>query len=364
MDKEIYQGLKKVFEQNLKAALITVTSALGSTPRKPGAKMLVFADGTSVGTIGGGYGEVEVRREAFKVIVARSPKIHYLNMTADLDQEDGMVCGGIMELFIDYLSFQGPVEQTNLYKGYLSALRDYHDPILVTVLEATEELWIGKKLFIRNNGDILGDLGSEELNRIAVESAEIGGEKFYPLLISLDSRFELCEPSRTKATIRLLIEPPTTVVQLLILGAGDIAQSLLNMAKILGYEVTVVDDRPFIFNSTRYNEADRIICTDLERALDAININPQTFVVIVARGSNSDKACLRKVINQPARYIGMLGSNRKVKALKSELEKEGVCGELLQKLYSPIGLKIRAETPAEIAVSILSQVIKVQKRLA
>lgn len=364
MDKEIYQGLKKVFQQNLKAALITVTSVLGFTPYKPGAKMLVFADGTSVGTLGGGDGEVEARREAFKVIVARSPRIHYLNLTVDSDQEDGMVCGSIMELFIEYLGYQSPVEQTYLNKYYLSAFRDCYDPILVTIIEATEELWVGKKLFIKNNGDIFGDLGSEELNKVALESAEKGGGKFYPLLISLDSGFQLCEPSKMKATFRLLIEPPTTAVQLLILGAGDIAQSLVTMAKILGYEVTVVDDRPFVFNSIQYNEADRIICADLEQALNAININPQTFVVIVPRGADSDKVCLRKVIHQPAGYIGMMGSNRKVKALKSELEKEGVCGELLKKLYSPIGLKIRAETPAEIAVSILSQVIKVQKQLA
>lgn len=136
------------------------------------------------------------------------------------------------------------------------------------------------------------------------------------------------------------------------------------MAKILGYEVTVVDDRPSFANSTRFNGADRIICDDFERALDAININPQKFVVIVTKGSYSDKVCLRKVINQPARYIGMMGSYRKVKALKAELEEEGVRSESLQKLYSPIGLKIGAETPVEIAVSILSQLIKVQKQLA
>lgn len=364
MDKDIYQGLEKVYEQNLAAALITVTSALGSTPRKPGAKMLVLADGTTVGSIGGGYGEAEARREAFKVIVAHAPKIHYLNMTADINQNEGVVCGGIMELFIDYLGSQSPVEQSNLSYDYLSALKDCHDPILVTVIEAAKEEWIGKKLFLKNNGDILGDLGSEDLNKVAIESAEINGGKFYPLLINLNSELELCEPSKTKAAFRLLIEPPTTVVRLLILGAGDIAQSLVTMAKILGYEVTVVDDRPFIINSTRFCEADRIICGDLDRVLDSVNINLQTFIVIVTRGSNSDKACLRKVINQPARYIGMVGSYRKVKALKAALEKEGVCSELLQKLYSPIGLKIRAETPAEIAVSILGQVIKVRKQLA
>ena len=133
------------------------------------------------------------------------------------------------------------------------------------------------------------------------------------------------------------------------------------MAKIIGYEVSVVDDRPSFANSARFPTADTIICDDFERALDAININPQTFVVIITRGHRYDKVCLRKVINQPASYIGMIGSRKRVKALLAELEEEGVPNKLLQKLYSPIGLKIGAETPEEIAVSILSELIKVQR---
>ena len=363
MEKEVYLGLKKVFDQNLDAALITVTNVLGSTPRKPGAKMLVFADGTTVGTIGGGCGEAEARREAFNVLGAHSSKIFYLNMTADIAQEEGMVCGGIMGLFIDYLGAQSPIEQTHLHQEYLSALESFANPTLVTVIEATEERLVGKKLFVQNNGDVQGDLSLEALNRVALESAKTGGRRCQPVLISLDSEFELCETSVTKAAYRLLVEPPTTVVKLLILGAGHIALPLATMAKIVGYEVAVVDDRPSFANPARFSTADTIICNDFERALDAININPQTFVVIITRGHRYDKVCLRKVINQPASYIGMIGSRKRVKALIAELEEEGVSSEALQKLYSPIGLKIGAETPEEIAVSILSELIKVQREL-
>ena len=363
MDNEIYLGLKKVFEQNLEAALITVTSGLGSVPRRPGAKMLVFADGTTFGTIGGGCGEAEARREAFNVLSARAPKIHFLNMTADVAQEEGMVCGGIMGLFIDYLGSQSSEDLTTLNKEYLSALESYNNPILVTVIEATQEELIGKKLFIKNNENIVGDLGLEQLNAIAKESAETEGKRCKPSLISLDSEFEPCVSSVTKASYRLLIEPPTTVVQLLILGAGHIARPLATMAKIVGYEVTVVDDRPSFANTARFSTADSVICNDFEHAIEAININPQTFVVIITRGHRYDKVCLRKVINHPAGYIGMIGSRKRVKALITELEEEGVSSDLLKKMYSPIGLKIGAETPEEIAVSILSELIKVQREL-
>lgn len=361
MDKEVYLGLKKVFHQKLEAALITVTSVLGSTPRKPGAKMLVFADGTTVGTIGGGCGEAEGRREALNSIAAYSSKIYCLNMTADMAQDEGMVCGGVMELFIDYLGFQSSMEQTNLNEEYLSAINETSNPIMVTVIKALDEQLVGRKLVIKNTGDIIGDLGLNELSRIAQESAKIGGKSYQPQLINLDANFEPCISSVPKASYRLLLEPPTTVVQLVILGAGHIALPLAAMAKIVGYEVTVVDDRSSFANSARFPNADTIVCDDFERALDSININPQTFVVIITRGHRYDKVCLRKVINQSASYIGMIGSRKRVKALLAELEEEGVPNELLQKLYSPIGLNIGAETPEEIAVCILGELIKVQR---
>jgi len=354
MEKEVTLGLKKAFEQNLAAALITVTSVLGSTPRKPGAKMIVLADGTTAGTIGGGCGEAEARREAFNVLSSHSSKNHCLNMTADMAQEDGMVCGGIMELFIDYLD----TEALSRFETF-----NDNDPILVTVIEAADERLIGKKLLIKSNGDVSGNLGLEKLNTAALESAKTDLKRCQPLLMCLDAEFKPCKTSVTKATYRCLIEPPTTVVQLLILGAGHIALPLATMAKILGYEVTVVDDRLSFANSARFSTADTVICNNFEQAIEGITINPQTFVVIITRGHRYDKVCLQKVIHQPAAYIGMIGSRKRVKALIAELEEEGIPSELLQKLYSPIGLKIGAETPEEIAVSILGELIKVQREL-
>ncbi|EHQ88362.1 XdhC family protein [Desulfosporosinus youngiae] len=363
MEKEVYLGLIKAFDLKQAVALITITGVRGSTPRKPGAKMLVFPDGTTVGTIGGGCGEAEARREALNVLASRSSKIHHLNMTADIAQDEGMVCGGIMELFIDYLDAHSPENETCLIKDYLSAQEDTAAPVLVTVIEAFEESLIGKKMFVKNNGEVVGDLGAEELSKVALESAKVGGKGYRPLLVSLDSRFEPCDTAKTKPAFRFLVEPPTTVVKLLILGAGHIALPLATMAKIVGYEVSVVDDRPSFANSSRFPTADAVICDDFERAIDGIKINSQTFVVIITRGHRYDKVCLRKVINQPASYIGMIGSRKRVKALIAELVEEGVPSELLQDLHSPIGLKIGAETPEELAVSILGELISVQREL-
>ena len=361
MEKEIYFGLQKALNEKQEAALITVTGVLGSVPRKPGAKMLVLADGTTIGTIGGGCGEAEGRQEALQVIAAARAKPYELNMTAEMAEEEGMVCGGIMELFIDYLGFEASEKEAELYEKYLKALQETENPTMVTVIAAENEELIGKKLFVKGNGETTGDLGVEALNTAGLENAQIELKGFRPQRIALNADFEPSAFTERKAAYRLFIEPASAEVRLLILGAGHIAMPLALMAKVVGYEVTVVDDRLAFANYARFPTADEVICNDFAAALDGLEITPQTFVVVITRGHRYDKVCLQKVLGQPAAYIGMIGSRKRVKALFAELEEEGVPKELLQKIYSPIGLKIGAETPEELAVCILGELIQVQR---
>lgn len=365
MNKDIYVGLEKVVRQKAEAALITVVNVLGSTPRKPGAKMLVLADGTTVGTIGGGCGEAEGMREALNVIASGAAKGYSLNMTAEMAEEEGMVCGGVMELFIDYLGPRNTEEQTEFLQAYLAAVQGAENPTLVTVVDAPDRQLLGRKLFARNYGgtaEFAGGLGMKELDIVAKESAQIESKTFRPQLMVLDNQFEPARSSGKRGDYRLFMEPMSDVRRLLILGAGHIAIPLAAMAKIVGYEVTVVDDRPSFANALRFPDADEVICDNFASALEKIEIDAQTFVVIVTRGHRYDKVCLRRVIDRPAAYIGMIGSRKRVKALFAELEEDGVSRTLLEKVYSPIGLKIGAETPAEIAVCILGELIQVQKR--
>jgi xanthine dehydrogenase accessory factor len=133
------------------------------------------------------------------------------------------------------------------------------------------------------------------------------------------------------------------------------------MANLLGYQVTVVDDRPAFANRSRFPNAKEVICNDFGRAVQQLAVSPKTFVVIVTRGHRHDKLCLQGLITRPTAYIGMIGSRRRVKALIKELAAEGIAPEDLQKLHSPIGLDIAAETPEEIAAGILAELIKVHR---
>ncbi|WP_425803832.1 XdhC family protein [Desulfitobacterium sp. Sab5] len=354
---DIKEGLQEIAGGNSQAAvLVTIVSVKGSTPRSPGARMIVFGDGRTYGTIGGGCGEAEVRREALNALRYRINKWYTLDMTNDTAEEEGMVCGGTMDVFIEYVD----ESQAEFLSKCLQFINQKDTFVLLTLVRSDDSAQVGKKLLITNSEHQFGDLGCPDLNSAAIELYAAIGKENKPRLINLDHEFKVQE-NNTGFKYQLFYEKVTAPIELLVLGGGHIALPLCEMGKILGYHVTVVDDRPYFANTQRFSSVDKVICNDFCKALEEIEVTPATFIVIVTRGHRHDKICLRQVIERPAGYIGMIGSKRRVKALMSELAEEGISVELLNKVYSPIGLKISAETPQEIAVSILAEIIQVQR---
>jgi xanthine dehydrogenase accessory factor len=150
--------------------------------------------------------------------------------------------------------------------------------------------------------------------------------------------------------------------RLILLGGGHIAQPLCEVGALLGFEVVVADDRPFFANKTRFPKADSVICNSFDRAVDELNIGGEDYVCIITRGHRYDAQCLRQILSGAMPYyLGMIGSKRRVSALKTQLTNEGFSGELLDKLNAPIGLPIYAETTAEIAVSIAAQLVEYRR---
>jgi xanthine dehydrogenase accessory factor len=145
-----------------------------------------------------------------------------------------------------------------------------------------------------------------------------------------------------------------------ICGAGHISIPIINMCKLLDLPVTVIDDRLTFVNNAINAGADNVICEPFEKALDQIKGDNGTFFVIVTRGHRYDQICLQKIIDKENSYIGMIGSKLRVAKVLNYLEEQGIDREKLQKVYTPIGLKIGAETPAEISVSIMAQIIEVK----
>ncbi len=169
---------------------------------------------------------------------------------------------------------------------------------------------------------------------------------------------KLVNPAGPEQSATVMIDPYLETPELIILGGGHIAQPLANIGHLLGYRVTVVDDRPDFASPERFAGAYKSICCSFDDIENILNLGPASSVVIATRGHMNDMDCLRKVIKYPVAYLGMIGSRRKVKAIKEQLLDDGTDMEKIEKVRMPIGLDIGAQTPAEIAVCIAAEMIK------
>jgi xanthine dehydrogenase accessory factor len=153
-------------------------------------------------------------------------------------------------------------------------------------------------------------------------------------------------------------EPPAT---LLVIGGGHIGKALATIGDLCGFSVVVVDDRPDYANQERFPEADRVICGDFAEVLRDFPIDHNTYIVTVTRGHKHDEISLHQVAESPAAYVGMIGSKRRVGAVLQHLIDDGLDAEAVRRVHTPIGLDIGAETPEEIAVAIMAEVIQVRR---
>lgn len=161
--------------------------------------------------------------------------------------------------------------------------------------------------------------------------------------------------------VEFFVDLAVPAPQLIIFGGGHISQSLAAMGSMIGFQVTVLDDRPLFANRERFPTARQVLCKPFEEAVLEVPITRASYVVIVTRGHRSDETCLRGVLHSPAGYIGMIGSRRRVGGVMSRLVEDGEPAHLVRRVHSPIGLDIGAQTPEEIAVSILAEIINVRR---
>lgn len=151
--------------------------------------------------------------------------------------------------------------------------------------------------------------------------------------------------------------------KLVICGAGHVSIPIIRIGKMVGFHVTVLEDRPKFADNARREHADRVICESFETALDRVEGDADTYFVIVTRGHRYDQECLARIVGKESAYVGMIGSKLRIKTVKEILTEQGISQELLQNIYAPIGLDIKAETPEEIAVAIMAEIIEVKNKV-
>ena len=169
---------------------------------------------------------------------------------------------------------------------------------------------------------------------------------------------EIPDAGKLQVFFEVMLEPP----KLIVVGAGHIAVPLVQIAKVLDFHVTVIDDRLLYANRERFPAADEVLVGDMAQMLKEMTLTPSCYIVLITRGHKYDEPCLREILHSKAKYIGMIGSKRRIKACFQRFrDEEKIAEEVIERVYAPIGLDIATETPPEIALSILAEVIKVRR---
>ena len=328
----------------------TIVGTIGPVPRGVGTKMVVRPDGVLGGTVGGGSGETIVCRLAGEVLAAGRPRRVVVPLApagSDLSP------AATIEVFLD--PWQGPAALA-LAEAIRDGLAAGRAVALATTVRSADAVgWpLGRKM-------LLADPAPQEVAPWPVSFAAAGealaaGQAYAQLhTIAAD---DPAVPA-AGATIEALVEVFVPPLTLLLVGAGHIAQPLAAIAKLLGYEVVVLDDRPALATAERFPTADRLLIGDPLALLREYPITPRCHVVIAPPEHAQADACLREVIASAAGYVGLVASRQRAAAIRAALVEAGVSAERLALLHSPVGLAIGAQTPAEIAVSIAAQLVHV-----
>jgi xanthine dehydrogenase accessory factor len=236
-------------------------------------------------------------------------------------------------------------------------------PVAVATVLRTSENGpaVGAKLLVRKDGERVGSLDDAALDDAVAEDS-LEAITRHPR-IQVETIHYSAEGKRIErdGDIDVMIEVTESPVSLLIVGGGHIGQSLAAVGAEAGFSVAVLDDREAFANDERFPSADRVICGDITEELERYAIDGSTFIVLVSRGHKQDEAGLRSVVGSDAAYIGMIGSKRRVSTVLTHMAREGIARDALERVHTPVGLDIGAETPEEIAVSIVAEIIAVRR---
>jgi xanthine dehydrogenase accessory factor len=355
----MYQQIRRLLEEGETLAVTTIVSTLGSTPREVGAKMVVTASGEILGTIGGGCGEAEVRRRAVEAIRSRTPEMVRVELLDDIESNSSAVCGGVLDAFIDVWgksSEAGASDALDLAGELDEIARIGNAAVLASVIvtDGVQDIAPGDKCLVRNGEVRCGNVRNAELQSAILKEAAVRQEKEDCLRTTL----ELSDGHK----VEVFFEVMTAVRKVVIVGAGHLAIPLVAFTKILGFHTTVMDDRVIYANRERFPNADEVLTGDMAETLRGMEITPQTYIVLITRGHQFDEPCLREVIHSSAKYIGMIGSRRRIKACFIRFrDEEGIPEKLLKRVHAPIGLDLQAESPEEIALAIAAELVKIRR---
>lgn len=328
------RNMFKTMAQRLSAGeelvLVTVVASSGATPRGAGARMLIGREGRICGTIGGGAVEYRSEKLAAEVLEEKSSGEHDFSLTRDDVQNLGMICGGAVNVFFSYIS-PGDEEFLALAEEAERRFAQGHDLWLISEISA---------------GGKLGLYSAEE-GYFGVNAPD-----WLPEIMTRHPK------RRAKDGRDFFVEQINSSGRVLIFGCGHVAQELEPVLSHVGFRCVVMDDREEFARRELFPSAESVLLIDFKRISDFVTVGAEDYVCIMTRGHAFDTVVQSQMLRTPAYYIGVIGSRAKTAGVQQQLREEGFTDADFARVTTPIGLAIKAETPAEIAVAIAAQLIE------
>ncbi len=343
------QGICHILEDGDDLVQATIIKHAGSTPRSVGSKMFVRRDGSVIGSVGGGLVEFEMQKISRDIFATGKARIETVDLTGkDAATTDMMICGGRLEFLLEYLS--AGTEAGKEMRKLVTALQEGKKGYLIKALDTkggtVPEM---DRCLVRRDSVVVGIFpGPDSLIPVLTEES---ARKKSPVIAEVEGKRYFVEPTFSPGTVFLF-------------GAGHVSRPVAELANMVGFSTVVLDDREEFANKDRFPKADRIIVIpSYENLFSGLDIDRDSYLVIVTRGHLHDKTVLEQSLRTKAGYIGMIGSKRKQRLVYDELLGKGFTEDDLGRVHNPIGIDICAETPEEIAVSIAAELIKARAQL-
>jgi xanthine dehydrogenase accessory factor len=347
----IWKGAVEQIEKGRNFVLATIIAGEGSSPRHVGTRFLIQLDGTIVGTIGGGLLEARVQEFAATALREGISRRASFSFTGEGIESKEMICGGEAEVLVEFVD-AGDKARAEIFRRLQKLAQDKSTGYLLT------------NIVIPSGGQTRG----------GVDCLLIDGQgRRFGALPNSDYVLQALPEQRLLKPAQLVEIPgyecPIFVEWLkahgtvFIFGAGHVGTSLAHLAAYVAFNVVVIDDREEFASPARLPDAHQVLVVDsFHKAFENLAVDEDSYVVIVTRGHAHDKTVLVQALQTNAGYIGMIGSGRKTKLVLEALLNEGFSSENIQRVHAPIGLRLGGETPAEIGVSIVAQMIQFRNR--
>ncbi|MCL1873000.1 MAG: XdhC family protein [Clostridiales bacterium] len=338
--RKLMRAVSEWLSQGEDVVLATIIAGSGSTPRGAGARMAIINDGSFTGTIGGGAVEYKAQQIAMEALKSKTSRIKSFILSPNDKEGLGMVCGGNVTVYIQYISASDKEVQS-----------------LFT---------LGANLFGENADSwLITDITDESKWHMNIYTPSAKSESYLHNTLQKSGLFTNSSVLMEVSGRRYYAEPLTRAGKVYIFGGGHVSQELVPLLSHLGFSCVVFDNLQAFACKELFPAADEIIVGDFDNISASIDISRNDYVVIMTRGHSFDFAVQAQAMRRNPYYIGVIGSKTKIAKISQMLLEQGFSQEELDSIYTPIGINIKADTPAEIAVSIAAELIMIraQKRI-